>query len=89
MAQLTLHEAMAVVLRDQDWMDRDDLARELAERDLYRRPKDGQPPPSYQLGMRVRRYPHWFEARGPSSAQIRLVPGGPGTSITAPRAGRR
>jgi hypothetical protein len=66
-------------------MDRDQLARELAERDLYRRPKDGQPPPSYQLGMRVRRYPHWFEARGPGGAQVRLAPGGPGASVTAPR----
>lgn len=50
-------QAMAVVLRDRGWMDLDDIARELAERDLYRRPKDDQPPPSYQLGMRARNYP--------------------------------
>src|SRR3954453_19284717 len=79
--QLTLHEAMAVVLRGMGWVDRDDVASELAERELYLRPKDGQPPPSYQLGMRVRKYPHWFESRGPSSAQIRLVPGGPGETV--------
>jgi len=34
-------------------------------------------------GMRVRRYPQWFEARGPGGAQVRLVPGGP-ASLTAP-----
>lgn len=69
MAQLTLHEAMAVVLRDRGWMELDDVARELAERDLYRRPKDGQPPPSYQLGMRVRKYPHWVERGGSRSGR--------------------
>ena len=82
MAQLTLQEAMAVVLRDRGWMDLDDIARELAERDVYRRPKDGQPPPSYQLGMRARKYPQWVDARGPGGAQIRLAPGGAGASVT-------
>ena len=61
--QLTLHEAMAVVLRDRGWVERDTVALELAERELYLRPKDGQPPTSWQLGMRVRKYRDWFEAR--------------------------
>jgi hypothetical protein len=82
--QLTLHEAMAVVLRGRGWVERDTVARELAERELYLRPKDGQPPPSWQLGMRVRKYRDWFEARGPSGAQIRLVPGGPGEAVDSP-----
>ena len=72
--QLTLHEATAVVLRGRGWV----------ERDLYLRPQDGQPPPSWQLGMRVRKYRDWFEARGPSGAQIRLVPGGPGEAVDSP-----
>jgi hypothetical protein len=82
--QLTLHEAMAVVLRDRGWVKRDTVALELAEHELYLRPKDGQPPPSWQLGMRVRKYRDWFEARGPSGAQIRLVPGGPGEAVDSP-----
>ena len=44
--QLTLHEAMAVALRGRGWVERDTVARELAERELYLRPKDGQPPPT-------------------------------------------
>ncbi len=89
--QLTLHEAMAVVLRGRGWVDLDEVASELARRELYLRPKDGQPPPSYQLGMRVRKYPHWFESRGPSGAQIRLVRGGPGegVNLSAPTGGQR
>jgi hypothetical protein len=59
-----------------------DVAREIADRDLYRRRKDGEAPPAYQIGMRVRKYPHWFESRGPGGAQIRLLPGGPGGSVT-------
>jgi hypothetical protein len=38
---MELHEAMITVLREHgDWMDRDDLAREIASRGLYHR-KDG------------------------------------------------
>ena len=79
---MTLHEAMAIVLRDQGWMDREKVAHKIARRDLYRRAKGGQPPPAYQVGMRVRKYPHWFEARGAGGTEIRLAPGGPGESIT-------
>jgi electron transfer flavoprotein alpha subunit len=32
--QLTLHEAMAVVLRGRGWVERDAVASELAEREL-------------------------------------------------------
>jgi hypothetical protein len=36
---MKLHEEMIVVLRENgDWMDRDDLARGIASRGLYRRP---------------------------------------------------
>src|SRR5688572_24898299 len=80
-SQPTLHEAMAMVMRGRGWIDRDEVACVLAEREIYLRPKDGLPPPSYQLGMRVRKRPDWFEARGPGGAQIRLVPGGPGESV--------
>ena len=34
--------------------------------------------------MRVRKYRDWLEARGPSGAQIRLVPGGPGEAVDSP-----
>src|SRR5206468_7294203 len=71
---MTLHEAMAVVLRGSGWMDVEELERELAHRELYVRPKDGKPPPAYQLRLRAKNYPHWFEARGPGRQQIRLVP---------------
>jgi len=46
--QLTLHDAMAVVLRGRGWVECDTVVREIAERELYLRPKDGQPPPSWQ-----------------------------------------
>jgi hypothetical protein len=71
---------MAIVMRGRGWIERDQVAREIGEQQLYRRGKDGLPPPSYQIGMRARRYSHWFEARGPGGSQIRLVPGGPGAS---------
>jgi hypothetical protein len=43
---VTLHEAMVEVLRSHGggWMARDEIAREIARRDLFRRPSDGQPP---------------------------------------------
>lgn len=75
---MTLHEAMVEVLRDGGggWMDRDDLEREIARRDLFRRPSDGAPPPSDQLRLRARRYSHLFECSDTRCTQIRLRPGG-------------
>lgn len=60
------------------WMDRDELAREIARRDLFRRPSDGAPPPSDQLRLRARRYSHLFECSDTRCTQIRLRPGGAG-----------
>jgi hypothetical protein len=76
---------MAIVMRGRGWMDRDEVARQVAAQGLYLRPKDGEPPPSYQIGMRARKYPHWFESRGPGGGQIRLIPSGPGQSVATPR----
>jgi len=60
---VTLHEAMIEVLRERGgWMDRDALAREIGDRDLYRQ-RTGGPPPSDQLRLRARKYPHLFEGR--------------------------
>ena len=44
------------------------------------------PSASYTCGPRTgnRKYRDWFEARGPSGAQIRLVPGGPGEAGDSP-----
>lgn len=68
---------MVEVLRDggSGWMDRDDLAREIARRDLFRRPSDGAPPPSDQLRLRARRYSHLFECSDTRCTQIKLRPG--------------
>jgi hypothetical protein len=45
-----LHQAMVMVLGEHGgWMDRDELAREIAERDLYRQ-RSGAAAPSDQSG---------------------------------------
>lgn len=74
---------MAEVLRDRGggWMDRDDLAREIAHRDLFRRPSDGAPPPSDQLRLRARRYPHLFECSDTACTRIRLRRGDGGSDF--------
>jgi hypothetical protein len=73
---LTLHEAMAEVLRSEGggWMDRDEIAREIARRDLFRRPSDGSHPPSDQLRLRARKpeYQHLFECSDNRCSKIRL-----------------
>lgn len=55
--RLTLHEAMVEVLRAHGggWMHRDDIAREIGRRDLFRRPTDGRHPPSDQIRLRARK----------------------------------
>lgn len=70
---MTLHEAMRLVLAGKGWMDRDELAREISARDLYRR-RDGNPPPSDQLRLRARRYPDDFECSDAGCSRIRLRP---------------
>jgi hypothetical protein len=73
---LTLHEAMVEVLRAHGggWMDRDDIAREIAQRDLFRRPSDGRHPPSDQLRLRARKpeYQHLFECSDSRCSKIRM-----------------
>src|SRR5215216_6509911 len=69
---MTLHEAMVEVLRERGgWMDRDELAREIAERDLYRQ-RAGGPAPSDQLRLRARKYDDLFEGDDPAYTRIRL-----------------
>lgn len=76
---MTLHEAMLEVLRAHGggWMDRDQIAREIAERDLFRRPSDGAHPPSDQLRLRARKYPHLFDCSDTRCSRIRLRSGTP------------
>jgi hypothetical protein len=70
---LTLHEAMVVVLRECGGvMHSEDLARVIAERDLYRR-RDGQHPSAHQLRARAGRYPHLLEASDDGSGRIALA----------------
>jgi hypothetical protein len=58
-------------------MDRDEIAREIARRDLFRRPSDGCHPPSDQLRLRARKpeYQHLFECSDSRCSKIRLHPG--------------
>lgn len=56
-------------------MDRDQIAREIAERDLFRRPSDGAHPPSDQLRLRARKYSHLFECSDTRCSRIRLRSG--------------
>jgi hypothetical protein len=67
---------MVEVLRSHGggWMTRDEIAREIARRNLFRRPSDGQPPPSDQLRLRARKpeYQHLFECSDTACTRIRL-----------------
>lgn len=59
---LTLHEAIAVVLREGAKTSRE-LADEINRRNLYRR-KDGRSLPANQVSARVRAYGCLFERKG-------------------------
>lgn len=59
---LTLHEVIAVVLREGAKTSRE-LADEINRRNLYRR-KDGRPLPANQVSARVRAYGCLFERKG-------------------------
>lgn len=70
---MTLHEAMVQVLTEHNgWMSRDDLAREIADRELYRQ-RAGGPAPSDQLRLRARKHPELFEGSDPTFTRIRLT----------------
>jgi hypothetical protein len=71
--QRTLHEAMVLGLHEHGGvMSSEDLARLIAERDLYRRP-DGEHPPPHQLRARAVKYPHLLEAKDDGSGRIALA----------------
>jgi hypothetical protein len=67
---------MVAVLREHgDWMTRDELARIIVERDLYRR-RDRSAPDGDQMRLRARRpkYAHLFECSDERCTRIRLAP---------------
>lgn len=70
---------MVEVLREHGggWMGRDEIAREIARRDFFRRPSDGAHPPSDQLRLRARKpeYQHLFECSDVGCTRIRLRDG--------------
>ena len=71
---MKLHEAMIIVLREHgDWMDRDELAQQIAEHGLYRR-QDGSDVDGDQMRLRARRstYAHLFECSDHRCSRIRL-----------------
>lgn len=70
----TLHDVVAQVLREHGdaWVKASQIAREIAERDLWRRPKDGAHPRGSQVGARARQYPSLFQS---SDLGIRLRTG--------------
>src|SRR4051812_28106578 len=74
-----------------DWMARDAIAREIARRDLFRRPSDGRHPPSDQLRLRARKpeYQHLFECLDVACSEIRLRPDVLANSSPAPTRARR
>jgi hypothetical protein len=74
-ASLTLHEAMAEVLREAPagMMRAGDLAVEVNRRQLYRM-RDGRPVEPQQIHARIGHYGHWFEKEG---TFIKLAPGCP------------
>jgi hypothetical protein len=76
---MTLHEAMVRVLQERGaWMNRDELAREIASRDLYRQ-KTGGAAPADQLRLRARKYGHLFEGSDNAFTRIRLRADAPRT----------
>jgi len=71
--QLYLHQAMVQVLEEGGggWMDRDELARRIADQDLYRR-RDGSSAPSDQMRLRAHKRPDLFECNDARCTRIRL-----------------
>lgn len=77
---------MVEVLRSHGggWIARDEIAREIARRDLFRRPSDGRHPPSDQLRLRARKpeYRQLFECSDNACTRIRLRRGA-GSAVDA------
>ena len=70
---MKLHEVMVEVLREHgEVMYSEDLAREIARRDLYRR-GDGTHPSAAQLRARAAKYPHLLEASDDGTGRIALA----------------
>lgn len=69
----TLHEAMRQVLEEHggDWMTVHELAREIYDRELYRRKDRGAIPPG-QVRARAAKYQDLFEGTVDGSNRIRL-----------------
>ena len=70
----TLHEVVVQVLREHGggWLKASQIAREIGERDLWRRPSDGAHPRGSQVSARARQYPSLFQS---SDLGIRLRAG--------------
>ncbi len=60
----SLTDAIAEATADGRWMSTDDIADVIAERDLWRRPSDGNHPNASQIGWRIRKNPTRFEIDG-------------------------
>lgn len=87
---MKLHEAMVEVLRRHGggWVDRDQIAKEIAAEALFVRPSDGLPPPSDQLRLRARSkaYSHLFVCSDTECTRIRLRDGSREGTVGAARA---
>lgn len=59
---MTLHEAIQVVLQNGP-MTASEIASEVNSRQLYQR-KDGAPVPDWQIALRIKNYPQYFERLG-------------------------
>lgn len=59
---MTLHEAIAVVLKEAGRpLTKDEIANEINANKLYQRKKDNKPLPAFQVGLRVKNYPKLFK----------------------------
>ena len=70
--KITLHEAMEIVLSEcpNKTATFEHVSSEIASRKLYYR-RDGDFPPPYQIGMRVRKYPHLFDIIPPDKVRLK------------------
>lgn len=73
---MTLHQAIINVLTSNNnkFMSFEEIADEIKEQDLWKRPSDGSYPPAYQIKLRTvvsSQYKHLFEFEMPD--KIRLI----------------
>ena len=71
----TLHEAIIDVLTENnnEFMTFEEIADEIKSKDLWKRPSDGEYPPSYQIRLRTivqKRYKNFFEFQEPDRIRI-------------------